>query len=124
MKAGRELDAKVIFEVLGWELIDRVDTNTRFPFVAREGKDKLVLWMEDDAIGRYFSPSTNIADAWLVVNKLIMDGWEPHIEYEVNRTGVWEVCFGHMAYDAHYHISKDVCEAICLAALKACGVEV
>jgi hypothetical protein len=68
--------------------------------------------------------TTDISAAWEVVEKMVADGWEPHIDYDVNHSGIWEVCFGHMSFDAEYHIGKSITEEICLAALRAVGVDV
>ena len=71
MKAGRELDALIAEKVMGW---------------AATHEDELYIWFNDGVPGPpkrfcsdidyyrenpfFWSPSTQIADAWLVVEKL------------------------------------------------------
>ena len=86
LPAGRELDALVAERVMGWTY----------------QHDGLVSMRWYDAAGnpikgygpgewgrsyREFAPSTDIAAAWLVVEKLIADGWFIDMTHE----GTWRV---------------------------------
>ncbi|EPZ47737.1 BC1872 family protein [Alicyclobacillus acidoterrestris] len=70
-------------------------------------------------------PTEDISAAWEVVEKMKQDGWLPSIEYfeKAIRKG-YEVTMGHMSEDAQWAISETAPEAICLAALRAKGVDV
>jgi Phage ABA sandwich domain len=93
----REIDRLVAEKVMGWEA----------------GKY---------AYGSWF-PTTNIADAWKVVEKLSKDGFEFQVWREKN--GKYNVEFAKdFFYVFGFAESETAPLAICLAALKAVGVEV
>ena len=105
---SRELDARVAVEVMGWE---------------RHGVFWMVPRVPDEDPRSYsgvrlehFQPSTSIADAWLVVEKLLADGWHPTIEHD-EETEQWYVSFGEAA--VMFATAATAPEAICLAALAA-----
>ncbi len=115
MKAGRELDARVAEEVMGWK-VDREAWT-----VAKPHKEKPDTFWCVPLIEGYWgawNPSTHIADAWRVVEKLNSDGYIVEI---VNDCVAWSVSFTHVD-DGKKHVAdwKNSPEAqICLAALKA-----
>ncbi len=107
-----EIDALVAEKVMGWELswlgTDwREETNANTHHHKRSKGD--------------FLPSTNIQDAWLVVEKLKVEYW---IEINVGEKYLCDI--------GKYGIPGTIVQieaetaslAICLAALKAVGVEV
>lgn len=98
MKAGRELDALIAEKVMGVH-----------PFDVREG-----------TVRTY---TTNIADAWLVVDRL--ERMDIEVKITIFPKAATRVDFK----DYHTGSEGTVQEytaplALCLAALKACGVEV
>lgn len=66
--------------------------------------------------------STDISAAWQVVEKLIADHWEPAIDFEKQR-GQWCAEFSDGTIIMR-SFADTATLAICLAALKAVGVEV
>jgi hypothetical protein len=73
------------------------------------------------AYGSWF-PTTDIRDAWKVVEKLSKDGFDFQVWRE---KGKYNVEFAKdFFYSFGFAESKNVSLAICLAALKAVGVEV
>jgi len=125
----REIDRLVAEKVMGWRL-------KSFPgegggFSAWLNDDGKIIKYENNCTLHaqpydFWKPTTNIADAWKVVEKLQKDGW--HIEL-YNENEKW--CFDLTKYnefmfvDRFYRASaEDASLAICLAALKAVGVEV
>lgn len=111
MKAGRELDALVAEKVMGYE----------FAIIGEQLKKVIVKGSFGEAID--FSPTTNIADAWKVVEK-----FNYKLSLEIN--GDYCNCklvgkFNEkMVGQFFYGEADSVPLAICLAALKAVGVEV
>jgi len=71
MPAGRELDALVVTQVLRWELFE--DNSFSTPkTIARTVIEDLFMWWNHPNVSSGdtpFSPSTNIADAWRVVEQ-------------------------------------------------------
>jgi hypothetical protein len=115
--ADRELDALVAEKVMGWH-----EAQTTF-----NG-----LWWCVEGDGSYFGrrqarvsewhPSTNIADAWQVVEKMRADAWDVLIDgTDDGSCDWWTVRFGGCMPAVQ---STSIAKAICLAALKAKGVEV
>jgi hypothetical protein len=113
MKAGRELDALIADKVMGWEKCNE-------SYLYFDGV--IFRTLELTSYGK-FEPSTDIADAWLVVEKLRDKNLEIHLESQYNS-------FGERVYFCEFSnilVAKEAETAplaICLAALKACGVEV
>lgn len=127
MKAGRDLDALIAEKVMGWP-------------------KNSVVWYIDDKPFRIsdFSPSTQIADAWLVVEKFagaeksigesggveLLDRWQIQLQWDHN--WMWDATLSHLV--GTNSVSEDVTEffaqapaaplAICLSALKAVGVNI
>jgi len=77
MPAGREMDALVAKKVMGWK-------------IKHYGGDVFYWKLKGKDIGLVdmWEPSTNIADAWKVVEKFAD---MPHIFPEIRKSGVW-VC--------------------------------
>ena len=142
MKAGRELDALVAEKVMGLVLTCPVDP--RFDHSVGTNKDgssakrNFCRWPD----GReHWIPffSTDIADAWQVVEKLAGDGDEhpaciqkglPAFGDHATPFEVYKNYAGYPGWTC-YFADYEVCAhadtaplAICKAALKACGVEV
>lgn len=115
MKAGRELDALIAEKVMGWRNCE------------------VSGWRETRAYGKppYFDDSdpdvcindysTNIADAWLVVEKF--DTQNHTVRISNTMGGDWS-CVIHGVWGEERVVAENVPLAICLAALKAVGVEV
>ena len=84
MKAGRELDALIAEKVMGHSVIRKGESFTGFPLLLHSSGDWDTGIAQEDIwqIGeRVYSPfslphySTQIADAWLVVEKLQESGY-------------------------------------------------
>jgi hypothetical protein len=121
MKAGRELDALIAEKVMG------IETEYRKPCPSDE-RD----WLMVKGGGRYeFVPSysTDIKCAWLVVEKLRRQGIFLSVIPQIDNYAVyvWSNVGESDKYNT-YPLGTLEAEtaplAICLAALKACGVEV
>ena len=75
MKAGRELDALIAEKVMGWSsqadglYWDAGNHRTRLVLGSIIAKKRKEMGLEN-AQDFVFAPSTNIADAWMVVEKL------------------------------------------------------
>lgn len=95
LKAGRELDALVAEKVMGW--------------VPGAGFERDTYW----------AFSTDIGQAWLVVERLATDGWS----YQImgNKLGAYVVKFTRGDRDEGLIVSepRPAPLAICLAALRA-----
>ena len=107
MKAGRELDALIAEKVMGWK-VNYDNWTVAKPHFSKPD----TFWCVSLKAGDWaaFTPSTQIADAWLVVEKLIG-------QYEFMVQAIdgerWIAVFFHEA-------EADTAPlAICLAALKA-----
>jgi hypothetical protein len=136
MNAGRELDALIHEKVFGMT-VKKVPAGN---YVFRDDLDRFVITEIEEYVTdmaetderdacEFVVPdySTSIADAWLVVEK--MREREATIKMRVygHRNGTWTV--GISWYHVHGHDGKPVIAdslplAICLAALKAVGVDV
>ena len=112
MKAGRELDALIAEKVMGWKVDRIVEHNNTTG-------DELLHIFGPDKFPHY---STQIADAWLVVEKLGKDDWT----YTIVGNSSYNRCdlrkwLSHNNW-AHLYSDADTAPlAICLAALKAVG---
>jgi len=117
MEAGREMDALVAELVMGW-FCDR-----RGVYHSSPSDDSLfgVLWSNDGEECDLFEPSTDIAAAWQVVEKLLSKDYEVHIEVDKDDCAV---TIWHDPDNSSYWIeiagadSKSTPLAICRAALK------
>ena len=97
LPAGRQLDALVAEKVMGYvwrtagteESFGRllVESPISLPMASMTEPSNGVEPLRIDAFGSVLSYSTNIAAAWLVVEKLIADGWFIDMTHE----GTWRV---------------------------------
>lgn len=135
MKAGRELDALIAEKVMGW-----TGCQSDNPLTGEKGG----AWGFGDApkvVHLVYLPkfSESIADAWQVVEKLAKEGDEHPVNLHKglpafgDHATPFEVYKNYASYPGWtcYFRDYEVCVhagtaplAICLAALKACGVEV
>ncbi len=129
MKPGRELDALIAERVMGFIRIDITINDEQKPLVTKEWLDEWdgelsdAYWWGRDIYQSVPHYSTQIADAWLVVEKLRSES----IAMVVSTYGAREYSSCHFLY-------KGVCSetywaataplAICLAALKAMSEDV
>ena len=115
--AGRELDALVAEKVMGWKVDNEHPYTTYY-----DGIDFMGSNCEDDQA--YWSPSTDIAAAWQVVEKMRERGYDTCVSNgERPPPNVWEaeiyVYPGGLGGGCEKADTAPL--AICLAALKACG---
>lgn len=138
MTAGRELDALVAENVMGWKP-HRLKTGRSVPectvcgdafhFHFTEANMHGVYWCEPRKGPGEIPPySSDIEAAWPLVEKFRMDVQSPGApqnggEY-LNETGEWEVEFFRDDGKTDFVNAPTAPLAICLAALKAKGVEV
>ena len=115
MKPGPELDALIADKVMNWYLSD-IDSHY-YP----KGSDSDVSVI----ISYRFRPSTDISAAWQVVEKLRERKLLSEFTTElVELTGADKYC-GHDTVEQLMWLDASmVSEIICLAALKAVGVEI
>ena len=131
----RELDALVAEKVFGWTyyedkrhhwiVLDADNEHMSEPFVRVRGHDvdtgkpwTSPWWSACDYKLPYCS--TDIAAAWLVVEKMRLRGYRVVVESNVFD---WTVTLFHDNSITSL-FDHDVCRAICLASLKALGVEI
>ena len=113
MKPGRELDLLIAEKIMGLEIADSLvdELEDYYPtYKVTDDED----WSELP-VPKY---STDIAAAWKVVEKMKNNHWP---FYLANYDNKWSCQF---AKDSSHAISDQVPHAICLAALKAKGVEI
>lgn len=114
-KASRELDALIAEKVMG--------------LVVRHPYGRFDPWFETTKAVSGLSPvppySTSIADAWLVVEKLVELATDVSISRYEDAVGFrWHCSYGYSAPDKGSIVGADTASlAICLAALRAMGVE-
>lgn len=114
-----DIDREVAEKVMGWEVLEEKADKIAYATVRRDytknGADVC------GSIMRFFTPSTDISDAWLVVERMLSfdtggAGWEFYLHNDT----AW--CCGFIRPDAQGG-EVDKIEsaplAICLAALKA-----
>jgi len=108
----REIDRLVAEKVMGWEYVQDTDK-----------------WWDGDVLDiENFNPSTNIQDAWRVVEKMregrifsLCDAWDENDE---------PIFYANFQYNDGYHVvnydayAETAPLAICLAALEVVGVKV
>jgi len=112
MKAGRELDDIMATDVMGWELIPCTGNGPAVYHDYKNNKDTLV---------ENWHPSTDISDAWEVVEKL-----SPTHHFQLKNHSHhcnWEVIFW-LFNQEHLKATGDTAShAICLGALKTCSID-
>lgn len=111
MQPGKELDKLIAEKVMGWS-----DLYGDGSYLVPAQGDK-----EQYMLREGFNPSTNIEDAWKVVEKLDLLGGDRRL---IKRRGVYEITDisqqGH-GYRECIGSGKTAPHAICLAALRAIG---
>jgi hypothetical protein len=126
MKPGRELDALVAEKVMGWRLEERGYGATFW--VDENGKVKRAAepCSIDFCSCEVFSPSTDISDAWEVVEKLRDLGFHVGIKTppKVKSCSYWVCLENFYAGKSFTEYGETAPLAICMAALKALGMEV
>lgn len=119
MKAGRELDALVAEKVMGLRVFND-KREYALPFILRDGVNHPPPFMPDEQMEiPHFS--TEIAAAWMVVEKVLL-----HISPMVCREGLyaWVVSDKHDLNATNLIVIEESAPlAICFAGLKAVGVE-
>ena len=119
-RAGRELDVRVAAEVMGW-------TPRYVPegslLNAPESWGELDYWQTSSArVPCGWSPSTDIAAAWEVVEKMRADGWVMSLDHDCygdGRSAGTDVKFWKHRVAEHEAHAVTAPLAICLAALEA-----
>lgn len=112
----REIDRLVAEKVMGWKIDEQVSN------------DDVVAVFDEKGNWGTFKPTEWIQDAWQVVEKMregrifsLCDAWDENDE---------PIFYANFQYNDGYHVvnydayAKTATLAICLAALKAVGVEV
>ena len=132
MKAGRELDAKIAEKVMGWKIYTPTngygDAFT-LEYYSQPGEDIKIALAEVQkwAIGKLravskWNPSTNIAHAWEVVEKLKEDHprWYFELHWRHDAKYRFQITEMHVGYNnTLIDWGETAPLAICLAALKA-----
>jgi hypothetical protein len=120
MKAGRELDALVAEKVMGWSDVGNITIGMTTYVAGHRPKG------EQTVVPAY---STSMAAAWAVVDALRARGL--HLAFN-DTLSAWRVLFftvgrfdtRYFTDGANYEFADTPAHAICLAALRAVGVEV
>ena len=130
MDRNREIDRLVADKVMGSKYADHEYTHNG-KREDREGISSYFCITCGNPAGYHSWPSysTDIAAAWLVVEKMRRDGWRVTIrslKFPARETELWEVWLHEDLKFAARGAARgqSVAEAICLAALKAVGVDV
>jgi Phage ABA sandwich domain len=117
----REINHLIATKVMGWELLK----------VKNHYGDEVGIWI-DPKINKFkaflegvkedeFSPTTNIADAWQVVEKFDFNYLYRSKDFA---DGKWECKLSRKDERVYYAVAETAPLAICLAALKAVALEV
>jgi hypothetical protein len=119
-----EIDRLVAEKVLGYQT--RIEQGTHYP----TGEHFDVLWVEtrpgcgDYAWTPHFEPSADIGAVFAeVIPAMREKGWGISI-FQLEQGDKWSAEFDDLAYTWCKEQSDSPAEAICLAALRAVGVEV
>lgn len=137
MNAGRDLDALIAEKVMGWHrgkggAIAGPGTGYEWPaYWHDDAGAQQAPCIEDRFAGIVpWSPSTNIADAWLVVERMRALGWHCEVGTHFIDDSTWWARFGRGYYDRYDdHFEQDYMQAddtspmaaICRASLEAIG---
>lgn len=90
LPAGRELDALVAERVMGWQLVPAVN-GIESPWWW-DANGPVHSMDKSDWRGGWY-PSTNIAAAWEVVERMGADGWDAELDQFHNFMHIWDACF-------------------------------
>lgn len=126
MQAGRELDALVAEKVMGWKWCENdigkeslQPPSEEYAFLS---PNHPVFWADEKGYTKIMPHySTNIADAWKVVEKMRENFWVQVDVGDIILCSMGEYGFVCSTIQAEAETAP---LAICLAALKAMGVEV
>lgn len=110
VKNYREIDRLIAEKVMGWEVPYEYDDIGIMAYTAERG-------------GFAFSPTTNIADAWQVLEKFKREGYLFTIKNTVGGNYCFSLTDWNDMCDTFTGEAKTATLAICLAALKAVGVK-
>ena len=131
MKAGRELDAKHIVNLVATEVMGWQENEGMVPLAWTTPDGQLRTYEETSF--KSFNPWEDIAAAWEVVERVLAtwtdDSCLPEFRVQRYKQPGWEAYFGaeYESYEPtfwHYWAEGNMApEAICLAALKAKGVK-
>lgn len=130
MNSGTELDLLIATKVMGWTFWNMDDDYSgEFPMVSVD-EYGVMLYLKHGDMSNYFAPSTNMKDAWTVVEFLTEDGFCPGLLFDDNAhwalatDGAQNVVFGDEPEDistAFFVDKKMWCDtaelAICRTAL-------
>lgn len=116
---GAALDVAVTERVLNLRIWAYDEEPDGYPYVSRMPHgDGLIYWTEGEPCGAPWSPSTDIASAWLVAEHLRGAGWVMALTVNRFMTEPWD-CRMSLA-ERHRVIAHGTAPlAICRAALKA-----
>ena len=113
MPAGREMDALVAERVMGWYRVGAMWCKGANSFAAQAE--------EVAGCPKIWTPSTDIAAAWEVVEKLREKAW---VSVTSGKTGNPCYCEVDVVGGEIWHVTADTAPlAICRAALKLCEVK-
>ncbi len=121
MKPSPQLDALIIEKVMGWEKCRDGCLGTDDHWVWKGTR-----WSHGYFETAYspFTPSTSIAAAWEVVEKMEKDGYRFEMDDQPREQMYYRVEFYSFEPTRFVETSISMPLTICLAALKAVGVEV
>ena len=123
MPAGREMDA-LVAEFMGWMIYpfdehrgnhEWLDNLSNYPYLTDQ-HGYYLLWRKPKEDGERWSPSTFIAAAWEVVEKLFRTGWNVSVDTDLLGfcATVWNEDDGQ-----YFNCANTAPLAICRAAWKA-----
>jgi len=126
--AHEEIDRLVAERVMGWEH-EEIDRGERGKFHAWYTDDyehgEMPIYYEfvngDTSWGRMWQPTTDIAQAWQVVERMRALGWDFGMDWD---TAIRAMFIQRNGSEFVSSESDSPHIAICIAALKACGHEV
>lgn len=119
LKAGLQIDLRVLNEVLVWPEKHAEDKDPPDYPSFEVVKDKIVLYLEPGKIRQGWSPSTSFDDAMEVAWELEQRGFKLEPNYtDENRYGIF-VRFGLPGLETQGQYAKTLPLAICRAALSA-----
>lgn len=136
----REIDALVAEKVMGFTLCKCTDEEIekwRSGYCAKENEGAIGFYVDPprrfgsdktcNKCGKYYVPilsySTSIEAAWSVVEKMMINRFED-VNIDADSPNEWRVAFTDYIEKAGVAEAKTAPLAICLAALKAVGVEI
>jgi len=130
MEAGTEMDIAVARDVMRWHQWDgeEGDYDGPYPVFCDWGDGGLTVYVDegDEDGSKRFAPSTDIAAAWEVVEKLKFDGTGLFFALEYDNNEIWDAAFYYPSLGdggmPKWKNAPTAPLAICRAALKAKAV--